>query len=125
MKRTVLLLTVLIIGFTVMPVHEVKAIDPVTIAILAPIAIKAAQIAAPYVLRGLKSGGMHMVKMGKDVFEIFYLPLGVLQTTILAPFGQFGSGVKNLVKGGVAPFKLAIDAVILPFSFFGLSFNTG
>lgn len=125
MKRTVLLLSALIIAFTVMPIQEAKAIDPVTIAILAPIAIKAAQIAYPYVLRGLKSGGTHLIKMGKDVLEIFYLPLGVIQSTVCIPFGQFGPGVKNLVKGTIAPFKLALDAIILPFAFFGLDVNTG
>ncbi len=123
MRKTVLLLTVIMLGLAGYRVQEAKAIDPVTIAILAPIAIKAAQIAAPYVMRGLKSGGTHMIKMGKDMLEILYLPLGVLQSTILIPFGQFGPGVKNLVKGGIAPFKLALDAVLLPIAFFGVDFG--
>ena len=41
-----------IFGAYLTPAPEAKAIDPITIAILTPIAIKAAQIAAPYVLRG-------------------------------------------------------------------------
>lgn len=123
MKRTVLLLIAIIIGFAAFRVQEAKAMDPVTIAILAPIAIKAAQIAAPYVIRGLKSGGVHLVKMGKDVLEILYLPLGVVRCTVLAPFGQFGPGVKNIVEGGIAPFKLALDAVLLPVAFCGVDFG--
>jgi len=113
-------MTVLIIGFTVFPIQKAQAIDPVTIAILAPIAIEAAQIAAPYVLRGLKTGGVHMIKMGKDVIEIFYLPIGVLQSTLGLPFGLLGSGVKNIAVGFVAPFKLALDALLLPIAFCGI-----
>jgi hypothetical protein len=123
MRRTVLLLIAMMVGFGAFRIQEAKAMDPVTIAILAPIAIKAAQIAAPYVLRGLKSGGTHLIKMGKDVLEIFYLPLGITQCTLLIPFGQFGPGVRNVVKGGIAPFKLALDAVLLPVSFFGIDFG--
>lgn len=123
MRRTVLLLIVLMIGFAVFRVQEAKAMDPVTIAILAPIAIKAAKIAAPYVLRGLKSGGAHLLKMGKDTLEILYLPLGVVRCTLLAPFGQLGPGMKNIVQGGIAPFKLALDAVLLPIAFFGVDFG--
>jgi uncharacterized protein YceK len=123
MKRTVLLLIAIMVGFGAFRIQEAKAMDPVTIAILAPIAIKAAQVAAPYVMRGLKSGGVHLLKMGKDVLEILYLPLGVVQCTLLAPFGQIGSGVQHIVKGGIAPFKLALDAVLLPISFFGVDFG--
>ena len=35
------------------PMPEAKAIDPVTLAILAPIAIKAAEKTAPYISRGV------------------------------------------------------------------------
>lgn len=120
MKKTLLLMTVLIIGFTVFPIQKAQAIDPVTIAILAPIAIEAAQIAAPYVLRGLRSGGVHMIKMGKDIIEIFYLPIGVLQSTLGLPFGFLGNGVKNIAVGFVAPFKLALDALLMPIAFCGI-----
>ena len=63
-----------------------------------------------------------MVSMGKDVFEIFLLPWGVVQATVGLPFGGFGSGVKNMVQGGVAPFKFAFKAVLLPFAFMGIKF---
>lgn len=124
MKKTLLLMTVLIAIFMVFPVHTAHAIDPVTIAILAPIAIEAAQIAAPYVLRGLKAGGGHMIKMGKDVIEIFCLPLGVIQSTLGMPFGQLGPGIRNIAVGFVAPFKLALDAVLLPIAFCGIGTGT-
>lgn len=97
-----------------------KAIDPVTIAILTPIAIKGAQAAAPYVVRGLQKGAAHLVTMGGDLLETFYLPFGAVQATLGIPFGQFGSGVGNLFKGGVAPFKLAWHALLLPLAFCGV-----
>lgn len=100
------------------------AMDPVTIAILTPIAIKGAQIAAPYVMRGLQSGAVHMVKMGGDLLETCYLPLGAVQTTLGAPFGLLGSGVGNLVKGGIAPFKLVWHTLTLPLAFCGVGMDT-
>ena len=53
MKKFVLLLLLITAVF-----HNSKtyAIDPVTIAVLTPVAIKGAEVAAPYVARGLASG---------------------------------------------------------------------
>ena len=73
-------------------------VDPVTIAILAPLALKAAKVAAPYVLRGLVSGGKGLLEMGIDVLNIMRLPLGVIQSTVLAPF-CFSDGIYNIGKG--------------------------
>lgn len=100
---------------------QAKAIDPVTIAILAPIAIKAAEQMAPYVQRGLISGGQGMVTVGKDALEILYLPLGVVQSTLFLPFGGLGSGLENITKGCIAPFKLTMDVLLLPIKFMGVS----
>ncbi|MDD3154624.1 MAG: hypothetical protein PHS41_07130 [Victivallaceae bacterium] len=96
-------------------------VDPVTLAILTPIAIKAAETAAPYVARGLASGAKGLVLMGKDTLEILYLPLGVLQSTLLLPFGGFSSGMGNIGKGVIAPFKLMLDALLLPVRFCGIA----
>ena len=40
------------------PAPRAEAIDPVTIAILAPVALKVAQRASPYIIRSLQAGGM-------------------------------------------------------------------
>ncbi len=98
-----------------------RAIDPVTMAILAPVALKTAQVAWPYVLRGLQCGALQMLTMGKDVLDIFRLPIGVLQSTLGAPVGMFSSGVSNLVQGGIAPFKLVWDTLVLPVAFLGIN----
>ncbi len=100
--------------------QEAKAIDPVTIAILAPVAIKAAQVAAPYVIRGLKSGAMGLLEMGKNVLEILLLPLGIIETTLLWPFGMLGTGVQHIAKGFIAPFKLVWNTILLPIRFCGV-----
>ena len=100
--------------------QEAQAFDPVIASTLAPVATKAFKEMHPYMVKGLSSGGRHMVSMGKDVFEIFLLPWGVVQATVGLPFGGFGSGVKNMVQGGVAPFKFAFKAVLLPFAFMGI-----
>jgi len=117
MKRGILIL-LLMFSFTAPPLmNEAKAMDPVTIAILTPIAIKGAKMAAPYVIRGLISGGNHMLSMGMDLLNMLRLPFGALQATVGIPFGQFSNGVHNMIAGGVAPFKFAIKAVLLPLAF--------
>lgn len=94
--------------------------DPVTIAILAPIALKAARVATPYVVRGLQCAGAQLLVIGKDMLTIFYLPLGLLQSTLGAPFGYFRSGLRNMITGCVAPFKMTWGVLLLPLSAFGI-----
>ena len=88
MKRGILILLILFCFAAPPFVREAQAMDPVTIAILTPIAIKGAQVAAPYVMRGLASGARHMVSMGYDLINFFRLPLGFLQVTAGIPFGS-------------------------------------
>lgn len=119
-RRTIAI--VLIFSFCFIGVKpQVRAMDPVTIAILAPYAIKAAEIMAPYVMRGLSSGAKGLVACGKDTLEILYLPLGLIQMTLGAPFGGIGPGAGNVVKGVIAPFKLVVDVLVLPIKFLGVS----
>lgn len=111
----------LIIGFSAFfcPAPKAKALDPVTMALLAPVAIKVAEKATPYVISGLANGARGMVVIGKDMLDFFRLPLGLLQSTLGAPLGFFSSGVKNIAMGGVAPFKMALHTLMLPLYFFG------
>ena len=48
------------------------------------------------------------------------LRLGVIQATLGAPFGGLSPGLKNMIKGSIAPFKLAFHTLLLPVSFFGI-----
>ena len=121
MKKKLLLLTIIMgMVFMFCPVQKAKAIDPVTIAILAPIALKAAQIAQPYVTRGLINLGKGLLLVGKDVLGVCRLPLGFIQATIGIPFGGLAPGIRNLVLGGIAPFQLAFHACMLPLNIFGI-----
>jgi len=118
-KIAMLLLCVTL--FSPFAAPQAKAMDPVTIAILAPLAIKAARVAAPYVVRGIKCGVLQMKKMGIDFLKIFALPLGFCQMTVGAPFGYFKRGTNNCWVGIQSPFKLVWDTVMLPLAFTGVA----
>lgn len=77
-----LLLPVLVAGFLCFPAKRAEAIDPVTIAILTPIAIKVARQASPYIIRSMRAGSAHLLKTGKHMLNIFLLPLGCLEMTL-------------------------------------------
>lgn len=101
---------------------EAKAIDPVTLAILTPLAIKGAQIAAPYVFRGLKNMGVMMIKAGTQLIGMLRLPLGILKCIFMAPFssGIFLSGLADIGIGLVSPFYFGWYVLLLPVSAFGV-----
>ena len=121
MKKRFLLLTILLgMAFMVIPAQKSEAIDPVTIAILAPVALKAAQVASPYVIKGLKNLAKGLILCGKDMIELFKLPLGFVQVTIGIPFGGLPSGIRNIVYGTIAPFRLGFHAAMLPLNIFGI-----
>ena len=102
-------------------IPECKAMDPVTIAILAPIALKAAQIALPYVLRGAQCTGRQFIKIGLDVVDVLRLPVGFIQCTVGAPLGYFDNGLANGCKGLMAPLKLCWDTCLIPVAMTGIA----
>ena len=120
-KKTLILL--LCAGFLLTPAasFKVHAMDPVTIAILAPVAIKAAEVMMPYVIQGLKNAGVQLMKMGLDLAGILKLPLGIVQSTLGAPVGMFGDGVKNMMDGVIAPLQFVWHTVTLPLAIFGMA----
>jgi hypothetical protein len=107
------------------PMHQAKAFDPVTIAILAPVALQLANAARPYVIRGLINLGKGVIKVGKDMLELVFLPYGILKMTFGAPFGGFRSGLVYTLRGGIAIGKVVFDILLLPLKMFGLNFNAG
>lgn len=114
MKKTFLLLVLTLFVFFAFPAPEAKAFDPVTISLLAPIAMKAVQVASPYIIRGLVNFGKGCVKVGKDMVDFFRLPIGMGQVMFMWPFGYFKNGVRNIVLGGIAPAKLCLHTLLLP-----------
>ena len=115
----------LVLALLMVPLHQAKAIDPVTIAILAPVALQLANAARPYIVRGLVNLGKGVIRMGKDVIELVFLPYGILKMTFGAPFGGFRSGLVYTIRGGIAIGKLVLHVLILPLTIFGINFNVG
>ena len=119
MRKALVLIILIGLVFMFFPAPQAKAMDPITIALLTPVAIAAAQKAQPYLVRGLQGGLKGFKDMGMDLIDVFRLPFGVLQATLGAPFGFFKDGLRNVVLGVVAPFKLAFHTVMLPVRFCG------
>ncbi len=120
MFKSIFLAMIIGLGCFFCPAPKANAMEPVTIALLAPVALKAGQVAYPYVLKGLANAGKGCVAAGIDILNVFRLPLGVMQCTVLAPFGGLSSGMRNIVKGSVAPLKLALHTAMLPLNLFGV-----
>jgi len=95
-------------------VPEAKAMDPVTIAILAPYALPVAEAAGKHAFKGLMAGVPALADMGTSLLSIFLLPVGFLECTVGMPFGFFGSGLSNIWDGGIAPFKFAYSTLKWP-----------
>ena len=123
MKRFVKILLLVLVTAILFPAPKAEAIDPVTIAILAPIALKVADKAKPYLIRALLNTGRCLLKMGKDTFQILYLPYGMLKMTVGAPFGGFRNGLVNTIKGFIGPGKLIVHTLLLPAMMIGFDFN--
>lgn len=122
MRRIILILTAVSVLTVALPIPESNAfLDPVTIMILAPIALKAAAIAKPYVIRGLMNLGKHCVKMGSAMLEFMRMPVGMIQMTLGAPFGGLAPGLKNIVKGGLGLGKFIVRATMIPLAIFGFT----
>ena len=116
----ILTLTVMMFAFFY-PQPEARAMDPVTIAILAPIAIQVAKAMMPYVIRGMINMGRMGMKAGREMLSILRLPLGLVQVIFLWPWGRnFSSGLRNIGHGAVAPFMMTFYFLLLPFSAFGV-----
>jgi hypothetical protein len=116
MKR-LLIIVLVAIAFMGTGVPKAKAMDPVTIGILAPIilpyAIPVAEVALKYAFKGLVNAGKGMFYMFEDMIGVFMLPVGFLEVTLGAPFGLFTNGCKNIGTGFVAPFKLGFHTFML------------
>ncbi|MFA6566663.1 MAG: hypothetical protein WCS96_00480 [Victivallales bacterium] len=115
--KKLLVVIVVVAAFMGVGIPKAKAMDPVTIGILAPIilpyAIPVAETAAQYALKGLVNAGVGMVDVFKDMVGVFMMPVGFLEVTLGMPFGLFSNGCENIGIGFVAPFKLAFSTVML------------
>lgn len=106
----------------VMP-ERAQAIDPVTIAILAPIALQAAEAARPYVIRGMINLGKGMLKIGRASLDLFFIPYGLFKMIFLSPWGEFRSGVVYTMRGGIGIGKIVVHTLLLPVYMCGVEVN--
>ncbi|HJO92136.1 MAG TPA: hypothetical protein QF753_01940 [Victivallales bacterium] len=98
---------------------KARAMDPVTIAILAPILLPYAIKIAKYTAKGLIRTIPGWYKAGIELLNFFRLPLGFLQVTLGFPFGLLGYGIDNIIQGAVAPFMFFWEFLCMPLYFFG------
>ena len=116
MKKLILIIILLSGGVIYVPKAQA---EPVTMVVLAPLALEAAKQLSPHAITALRSGGMQLLEICKDMGNLLRLPLGVIQATLGIPFGMLGDGLENITIGICAPFQLVGDILILPWSFFG------
>jgi len=104
--------------------QKAEAIDPVTMAILAPVAMKLAEASKPYVIRSIIGTGKGVFNIGKAAFEVLYLPVGLGEITIGLPFKKGRAGLKHIIRGGViAPTKIVVHTLLLPVYMTGAKIN--
>ena len=120
------LVKIFLVGAAIMAAvapERAQAIDPVTIAILAPIALQAAEAARPYVVRGMINFGKGLLKIGKASLELFYIPYGLFKMIFLSPWGEFRSGVVYTIRGGIGIGKILVHTLLLPVYMCGVEIN--
>ena len=93
---------------------ECKGFDPTAFSSSAPQALALAALWSPHVANSLSSTGVGLYNIGKATVTILKLPWGLLQCTLGAPFGYFGEGAQNCLKGICAPFELVYQVILLP-----------
>jgi hypothetical protein len=93
---------------------KLHAIDPATMTAAAPKALELAEIWSPHTINALQSVGIGFMEIGRSTVSILLLPAGILQCTLGAPFGYFGEGAQNCLKGICAPFELVYQVILLP-----------
>ena len=118
-RRILLILTIALIGsFFFAPQPKAQAFDPVTLAILTPLAIQGAKILAPYVLRGLKNVAIVGLRSAKYFIKFFLVPFGLLEC-IITPW-RITTGLSHIGQGFIGLFCFIGNILILPIAIFGV-----
>ena len=118
-RRFLLILTIVLIGtFYFTPQPKAEAFDPVTLAILTPLAIQGAKILAPYVIRGLKNVALVGVRSAKYFVRFFLVPVGLLEC-VVTPW-RISSGISHLGQGFLGLFMFVGNLCLIPFAIFGI-----
>ena len=118
-RRFLLILTIACMAtFYFAPQPKAQAFDPVTLAILTPLAIQGAKILAPYVIRGLKNMAVVGLRSAKYLVKIFLIPFGLVECIIM-PW-RISTGLSHLGQGFIGLFCFVGTVCILPIAAFGI-----
>ena len=118
-RRILLILTIALIGsFFFAPQPKAQAFDPVTLAILTPLAIQGAKILAPYVIRGLKNIAVVGLRSAKYLLKFFLVPIGLVECIIM-PW-RISTGLAHMGQGFIGLFCFLGNVLLLPFAAFGI-----
>ena len=118
-RRFLLILTIALAAtFYFAPQQKAEAFDPVTLAILTPLAIQGAKILAPYVIRGLKNVALVGVRSAKYFVKFFLVPVGLVEC-IITPW-RISTGISHIGQGFLGLFCFAGNLCLIPFAIFGI-----
>ena len=118
-RRFLLILTIVLIGtFYFTPQPKAEAFDPVTLAILTPLAIQGAKILAPYVIRGLKNVAVVGLRSSKYFLKFFLVPVGLVECIIM-PW-RISSGLSHMGQGFIGLFCFVGNLCLIPLAIFGV-----
>ena len=118
-RRFLLILCIALIAtFYFAPQPKAQAFDPVTLAILTPLAIQGAKILAPYVIRGLKNMAVVGLRSGKYLLRFFLVPVGLVECIIL-PW-RMSIGLSHMGQGFMGLVFFVGNVFLLPFAAFGI-----
>ena len=111
-------LTLIFTLFSV-PAPEAKAMEPISIAMMVvPLVMPIIKGAIPYVVKGSVNFFGAMVDVGLDLAGFALLPFGMLEASFGAPFGLFKHGLKHMLTGAEAPFKMMWSMCLVPVRIF-------
>ena len=118
-RRFLLILTIALIAtFYFTPQPKAQAFDPVTLAILTPLAIQGAKILAPYVIRGLKNIAVVGLRSAKYLLKFFLVPIGLVECIIM-PW-RISTGLAHMGQGFIGLFCFVGNLLLLPIAAFGV-----
>ena len=100
------------------PQPRAEAFDPVTLAILTPLAIQGAKILAPYVIRGLKNAAVVGLRSAKYFLKFFLVPVGLVECIIM-PW-RISAGLSHMGQGFIGLFCFAGNLCLIPLAIFGV-----
>ena len=118
-RRFLLILTIALAAtFFFAPQQKAQAFDPVTLAILTPLAIQGAKILAPYVIRGLKNMAVVGLRSAKYFIKFFLVPFGLIECIIM-PW-RISTGISHIGQGFLGLFCFAGNLCLIPLAIFGI-----